>query len=402
MTCHSCLGLICEVRNSSDRASGLRTYARNRLTLLWAPNMLRVLQETVAVQQGNKFKNNRCIAHPSLPTYCTLASPYIQKAGQAPQAIGACFASRNLRWISMGISSKNNKPPNQQVCYTLTNALMSDLDSDLGKSYFNMQILTERHGRDREWRGHLWTTRSTFGVYGTAVPLRRWRFFCRWRRMTKSARKSCWAHNSSRTSTFFNRIKHRVVKHKGFSTSLSKCIFFLIVCTYLEVIPMLLLRSASWMQIIQLRHCFAALCTTQNLRAAAFFPSRLAAIAIMRIVTHKNSQMHHTKDFPKHSTDSQTQIHRFKSPWNHTHCLCWFHANVDAVKRCRNQTWRDLPCPKFEVETILDDPTLTTCFLKRGIVHLRKSVQLPGFVVKQTLKTIPETRAVPCVGSGPS
>ena len=35
-------------------------------------------------------------------------------------------------------------------CYTLTNALMSDLDSDLGKSYFNMPILTERHGRDRE------------------------------------------------------------------------------------------------------------------------------------------------------------------------------------------------------------------------------------------------------------
>ena len=127
-------------------------------------------------------------------------------------------------------------------------------------------------------RGHLWTTRSTFGCCGTTVPLRRWPFFCRWRMMTKSARESCWAHDSSRTSTFFNRIKHRVVKHKGFSTSLSNCTFFLIVCSYLEVIPMLLLRSASWMQIIQLRHCFAALCTTQNLQAAAFFPSRLAAI----------------------------------------------------------------------------------------------------------------------------
>lgn len=378
ITCHSCLGLICEVRNSSDRASGLRTYARNRLTLLWAPNMLRVLQETVAVQQGNKFKNNRCIAHPSLPTYCTLASPYIQKAGQAPQAIGACFASRNLRWISMGISSKNNKPPNQQVCYTLTNALMSDLDSDLGKSYFTMQILTERHGRDRERRGHLWTTRSTFGIYGTTVPLRRWRFFCRWRRMMKSARKSCWAHNSSRTSTFFNRIKHRVVKHKGFSTSLSNCTVCLIVCSYLEVIPMLLLRSASWMQMIQLRHCFAALCTTQNLRAAAFFPSRLAIML-------KNHSSHSCALWlakaPKCTTPRISQSiplipkqHRFKSPWNHTHCLCWFHANVDAVKRCRNQTWRDLPCPKFDVETILDDPTLTTCFLKRGIVHLSESL----------------------------
>lgn len=408
ITCHNCLGLICEFRNSSNRASRLRIYARNRLTLLWAPNMLRVLQETVAVQQGNKFKNNMKnlqIAHPSLPT-STLASPYIQKAGQAPQAIGACFAWRNLRWISMRISSKNNKPPNQQVCYTLTNALMSDLDSELGKSYFNMQILTERHGRDREWRGHLWTTRSTFGVYGTAVPLRRWGFFCRWRRMTKSARKSCWAHNSSRTSTFFNRIKHRVVKHKGFSISLSKCTIFLIVCSYLEVIPMLLLRSASWMQIIQLRHCFAALCTTQNLQAAAFFPSRLAAIAIML----KNHSSHScalwlTKT-PKCTTPRISQSiplipkHRFKSPWNHTHCLCWFHANVDAVKRCRNQTWRDLPWPKFDVETI---QTLTTCFLKRGIVHLRKSVQLPGFdKVKQTLKTVPETKAVPCVGSGPS
>ena len=84
---------------------------------------------------------------------------------------------------------------------------------------------------------------------------------------------------------------------------------------------MLLLRSASWMQMIQLRHCFAALCTTQNLQAAHFSRQDLQQLQscwkIIRLISarcdsQKLPNAPH-QGFPKAfhwfpNTDSQIQV----------------------------------------------------------------------------------------------